>query len=48
MGRGKTEYRYRKSGWTKMDCYYLDYFSNPVHFAGHYAAIYGYDHENAF
>ncbi|MDE5431528.1 BtrH N-terminal domain-containing protein [Elizabethkingia meningoseptica] len=32
----------------KLDCYYLNYFSNPFHFAGHYAAIYGYDHENAF
>lgn len=32
----------------KMDCYHLEYFSNPFHFAGHYAAIYGYDHQNAF
>lgn len=32
----------------KMDCYHLEYFSNPFHFAGHYAAIYGYDSENAF
>jgi hypothetical protein len=32
----------------KMDCYHLEYFSNPFHFAGHYAAIYGYDDENAF
>ncbi|KRT13468.1 lantibiotic ABC transporter [Pedobacter ginsenosidimutans] len=32
----------------KLDCYHLEYFSNPFHFAGHYAAIYGYDHENAF
>ncbi|AQX12098.1 BtrH N-terminal domain-containing protein [Elizabethkingia meningoseptica] len=32
----------------KLDCYYLNYFSNPFHFAGHYAAIYGYDNENAF
>lgn len=32
----------------KLDCYYLEYFSNPIHFAGHYAAIYGYDNENAF
>lgn len=31
-----------------MDCYHLEYFSNPFHFAGHYAAIYGYDDENAF
>lgn len=32
----------------KMDSYYLDYFSNKVHFAGHYAALYGYDDEYAY
>jgi len=32
----------------KLDCFYLEYFSKPFHFAGHYAAIYGYDDENAF
>lgn len=32
----------------KLDCYHLEYFSKPFHFAGHYAAIYGYDNENAF
>jgi hypothetical protein len=32
----------------KLDCYYLEYFSKPFHFAGHYTAIYGYDNENAF
>lgn len=32
----------------KLDCYHLEYFSNPFHFAGHYVAIYGYDNENAF
>lgn len=32
----------------KLDCYHLTYFSDPFHFAGHYAAIYGYDNENAF
>lgn len=32
----------------KMDCFHLEYFSRPFHFAGHYAAIYGYDDENAF
>ncbi|BAP31470.1 lantibiotic protection ABC superfamily ATP binding cassette transporter [Chryseobacterium sp. StRB126] len=32
----------------KMDCYHLEYFSNPFHFAGHYTAIYGYDDQNAF
>jgi hypothetical protein len=32
----------------KLDCYYLEYFSNPIHFAGHYVAIFGYDDSNAF
>lgn len=32
----------------KLDCYHLEYFSKPFHFAGHYAAIYGYDKDNAF
>ena len=32
----------------KLDCFHLQYFSRPFHFAGHYAAIYGYDNENAF
>lgn len=32
----------------KLDCYHLEYFSNPVHFAGHYVAIYGYDDDDAF
>lgn len=32
----------------KLDCYHLEYFSNPFHFAGHYAAMYGYDNDNAF
>lgn len=32
----------------KLDCFHLEYFSNPFHFAGHYAAIYGYDEEKAF
>jgi hypothetical protein len=32
----------------KLDCYHLEYFSNPIHFAGHYAAIYGYDTTHAF
>ncbi len=31
----------------KLDCYHLEYFSKPFHFAGHYVAIYGYDNENA-
>ncbi|QXV66782.1 BtrH N-terminal domain-containing protein [Mucilaginibacter sp. 21P] len=32
----------------KLDCFHLEYFSKPFHFAGHYVAIYGYDNENAF
>jgi hypothetical protein len=32
----------------KLDTYYLEYFKNPFHFAGHYAVIYGYDNKNAF
>jgi len=32
----------------KLDCFHLEYFSRPFHFAGHYAAIYDYDNENAF
>jgi hypothetical protein len=32
----------------KLDCYHLEYFSRAFHFAGHYAALYGYDNENAF
>lgn len=32
----------------KLDCYHLEYFTNPYHFAGHYVAIYGYDNETAF
>lgn len=32
----------------KLDSYYLDYFTSKVHFAGHYAVIYGYDEEFAY
>jgi hypothetical protein len=32
----------------KLDSYYLDYFTNKVHFAGHYAVIYGYDDDYAY
>lgn len=32
----------------KLDCYHLDYFTNKIHFAGHYVSIYGYDNENAY
>ena len=32
----------------KLDCYHLEYFSSKIHFAGHYAAMYGYDTEFAY
>ncbi len=32
----------------KLDCYHLEYFETPFHFAGHYVAIYGYDQQQAF
>ena len=32
----------------KLDCYHLDYFKSKIHFAGHYAAIYGYDDGYAY
>ncbi len=32
----------------KLDCYHLEYFTNKIHFAGHYVAMYGHDEENAF
>lgn len=32
----------------KLDSYYLDYFTNKVHFAGHYAVLYGLDDEYAY
>lgn len=32
----------------KLDCYHLEYFSRPFHFAGHYVAIYGYDEQQAY
>jgi hypothetical protein len=32
----------------KLDCFYLDYFSQPIHFAGHYVAMYGYDNQSAY
>jgi hypothetical protein len=27
----------------QLDCFYLEYFSRPIHFAGHFVAAYGYD-----
>ena len=32
----------------KLDCYHLEYFTHPIHFAGHYVAILGYDDSKAF
>jgi hypothetical protein len=32
----------------KLDCYHLEYFARPIHFAGHYAALYGYDDTYAY
>ena len=32
----------------KLDCYHLEYFTSKIHFAGHYASIYGYDEEFAY
>ncbi len=32
----------------KLDSYHLDYFTNKIHFAGHYVAIYGYDDNYAY
>jgi len=32
----------------KLDSYYLDYFTSKVHFAAHYAVIYGFDEEFAY
>jgi len=32
----------------KLDCYHLEYFSGRFHFAGHYAALYGYDNSYAY
>jgi hypothetical protein len=32
----------------KLDCFHLEYFSQPIHFAGHYVALYGYDEEYAY
>lgn len=31
----------------KLDCFHLEYFSNKIHFAGHYVAMYGYDSKDA-
>lgn len=32
----------------KLDSFHLEYFSKPIHFAGHYVALYGYNEESAY
>lgn len=32
----------------QLDCYHLEYFGAPIHFAGHFAALYGYDDMYAY
>ena len=32
----------------KLDCFHLDYFTNPIHFAGHYVALLNYDEQFAY
>ncbi len=32
----------------KLDSYYLEYFTNKIHFAGHYVAVYGHDEQFAY
>ena len=32
----------------KLDCYHLEYFTNKIHFAGHYVTMYGYDEQFAY
>lgn len=32
----------------KLDCYYLEYFTKKIHFAGHYVTMYGYDEQFAY
>ncbi len=32
----------------QLDCYHLEYFTSKIHFAGHYAAMYGYDDKFAY
>lgn len=32
----------------KLDCFYLEYFKRPYHFAEHFVAMYGYDETDAF
>ena len=32
----------------QLDCHHLDYFTNKIHFAGHFVAMYGYDDMHAY
>jgi len=32
----------------QLDCYHLEYFTDKIHFAGHFAAMYGYDDKFAY
>jgi hypothetical protein len=32
----------------QLDCFHLEYFSRPVHFAGHFVAAYGFDERDVF
>jgi len=32
----------------QLDCFHLDYFTKKIHFAGHFAAMYGYDSDLAY
>jgi hypothetical protein len=32
----------------QLDCFHLEYFSRPVHFAGHFVAAYGFDEQSVF
>lgn len=43
-----TELNKGKAVGLKLDCYHLEYFSNKIHFAGHYVAMYGYDDQYVF
>lgn len=44
----KTHIDQGKAVGLKLDCYHLEYFTTKIHFAGHYASIYGYDQETAY
>jgi hypothetical protein len=32
----------------QLDCYFLEYFSKPIHFAGHFVAAHGFDERDVF